>query len=342
MCPALRFVALALALLAGTPAAVADDALPERLSETGLFRLETLGVSPQYPLWSDGAAKRRWLHLPRGRFIDAAQPDAWRFPPGTKLWKEFAVAGRPVETRYIERQADGQWLFATYVWDADGRDARLAPARGIAALPIAGAPDGRYAVPSRADCTACHEGAAVPVLGVGALQLSPERDPLAPHGAPAAAGNADLRALVERGWLRGLPQRLLAQPPRIAAETPVERAALGYLHANCGHCHNDSGAPVPVRLVLAHSVADPAGSAQRVRRSLVAARSRYRPPGAAPEPLVVAPGQPQDSVLVARMQSRHPQVQMPPLGTQVPDADGLALVTSWINHPLLARKEPQP
>ncbi len=35
--------------------------------------------------------------------------------------------------------------------------------------------------PREADCRACHEGAAVPVLGFSALQLSSDRDPLAPH-----------------------------------------------------------------------------------------------------------------------------------------------------------------
>ena len=40
---------------------------------------------------------------------------------------------------------------------------------------------GRWDIPSRADCGVCHESAAVPVLGLGALQLSPDRDPLAPR-----------------------------------------------------------------------------------------------------------------------------------------------------------------
>ncbi|MBX3607549.1 MAG: hypothetical protein KF788_19875 [Piscinibacter sp.] len=326
MFTAARRFLLALVLIPASGIGLAaEPPLPERLSETGLGELETMPVTPRYPLWSDGAGKRRWLHVPAGQSIDASQPDAWQFPPGTRLWKEFAVAGRPVETRYIERLADGRWRFASYVWDAEGREARLAPERGLPSLPVAAAPEGRYEVPSRADCTACHEGAAVPVLGVGALQLADQ-----------------LPALVRRGWLRGLPPALLAAPPRIAAASPVEEAALGYLHANCGHCHNDSGAPVPVRLVLAQSVADPVGGAQRVLRSLIGAPSRYRPPGFGPGARVVVPGRPQDSVLLTRLQSRHPNVQMPPLGTRVPDVDGLALVTSWINHPLLQRKDPQP
>lgn len=327
------------ALLALAAPAAAQVPLPERLADTGYGRVEMLPFAPQYPLWTDGAEKRRWLHLPAGRFIDASRPDAWQFPPGTRLWKEFGFAGRPVETRFIERLPDGGWRYASYVWDADGRDARLAPERGLA-LAVDGAPGGRYEVPSRADCTACHDGAAVPVLGASALQLSPERDPLAPHAAPARPGDADLRTLSARGWLRNLPAAMLEEPPLIAARSPAERAAFGYLHANCGHCHNDAGAPVA--LVLAQSAADPAGSAERVRASLLNMPARYHPADGAPDARLVAPGRPEASLLLARMQTRQRLRQMPPLGTRQPDADGIAAVTSWINHPLLTRKEPQP
>ena len=176
-----------------------------------------IAFEPQYPLWSDGTSKRRWLQLPPGTAIDAANPDAWDFPPGTKLWKEFSYAQR-VETRTLERLADGTWRFAAYVWSADGTQAVPAPEEGIAALPVPDAPGGRYRIPSRADCLACHEGAPVPVLGFSAVQLSGE-----------------LRKLAARGVLRNLPAALAAAPPGIAAPTPTARAALGYLHGNCGH-----------------------------------------------------------------------------------------------------------
>jgi len=324
--------------------------LPQHLRETGLYaagsatvvRPGIVSFSPQYPLWSDGADKRRWLYLPPGTFIDASRPDAWEFPLGTRLWKEFAHGGRPVETRFIERRADGSWRFATYVWNEDGSDAVLAPAGGIATLPVRAAPDGRYAIPSRADCMACHGGAVVPVLGLSALQLSPDRDPLAAHGSPPRAGDVDLRSLVARAWLRRLPAALLEQPPRIAAETPVERAALGYLHGNCGHCHNTGGAQVPVRLTLAQRAADPAASRDETLRSAVDAPSRYRPPGASGDAQVIVPGAPQASVLALRMQSSNPHLRMPPLGTRVPDPDGLALVHHWITQDLPTQKESRP
>jgi hypothetical protein len=325
----------------------AVNPLPQRLSETGLHAAgpvtqigrDALEFSPQYPLWSDGASKRRWISLPAGTSIDASNPDAWEFPVGTKLWKEFAL-GRPIETRYIERLADGSWRFATYVWNADGTEATLAPEGGIVALPLRNAArEGTYAVPGELDCRACHEGAPVPVLGFSALQLSPDRDPLAPHTDAQAQGaaNVDLRALVARGLIRNLPQRLLDSAPRIAARTPTERAVLGYLHGNCGHCHSApeaTGASVPVGVVLAQSVSQAGLSAEAVRRSLVGATSRFRPHGANAPTRLVVPGASIASVLPLRMRSRDPRVQMPPLGTAEPDFAALALVDRWIDDDL--------
>jgi hypothetical protein len=341
-------LALAVAGLGARGDVRAEDAPPPlNLSDTGLFvagsttavRADNVPFSPQYPLWSDGATKRRWLHIPPGTSIDAARADAWDFPPGTKLWKEFAH-GRRVETRLIERLADGTWRYAAYLWNNADTEARLAPAAGIRALPVSGAPDGRYAVPAEADCRACHEGAAVPVLGMSALQLSPDRDPLAPHAEPRRAGDADLRTLAARGWLRNLSPVLLDGAPRIAAPSPEARAALGYLHANCGHCHNDTGSPPPVDLVLAQSASE--ASYAKVMRSLVGARSRYRTSGMdASAPLVDA-GRPATSVLAARMRSRDPRVQMPPLGTELADADALGLVERWIRNLPQPRKETHP
>ncbi len=126
-------------LMAAAVTALSGTSLPEHLSDdTGLFvegsttavRPDVLSFSPQYPLWSDGAAKRRWIYLPPGTFVDASRPSAWEFPKGTRLWKEFRL-GRRVETRFIERLPDGSWRYATYVWSEDGKDAVLASADGI-------------------------------------------------------------------------------------------------------------------------------------------------------------------------------------------------------------------
>lgn len=324
------FLTLVAAVALGEPAP-----LPAHLSETGLYvegsgtqvDPRNLSFSPQYPLWSDGAVKRRWIYLPPGTAIDASRPDAWEFPRGTRLWKEFAQEGR-VETRFIERLPDGAWRYATYIWNDQGTDATLAPANGAVVR-------GGYVVPAEFDCRACHEGAAAPVLGFSALQLSSDRDPLAPHADPRT--DVDLQVLIARGLLKNLPPALVSTPPRIEASSRVERAALGYLHGNCAHCHNDNGSPVPVDLTLAQSVASGRAGAERVLRSMIDAGGRFRPHGASAAARLVTPGNPETSVLIGRVRSRNPQTQMPPIGTRLIDTEALALLERWI-----AQKSPTP
>lgn len=330
LCVSIR-AALAAALALGSFTALAQ---PARLSETGLFTPGSttqtapgvIAFEPRYALWSDGAEKRRWLRLPAGSAIDATRPDAWQFPPGTKLWKEFAQGGLPVETRLIERRADGQWRFASYIWAADGRDALLAPERG-AVLAVAAAPGGTYEVPSRHDCLGCHESNPVPVIGLSAVQL------------------AALPEWLRAGRVRGLKAPFGAawqhEAPRLAAASDDERAALGYLHANCGHCHNRGEQRAPLPLTLHLRAADPEASRSEVLHSLVDAPSRLR--GAGPNVAqarganrLVVRGAPEQSLLLQRLSTRESRLQMPPLGTRHPDGEGLALVERWITgaaHP---------
>jgi len=344
------------ALIAGTLLAVSVSAsespssstapLPRHLHDTGLFvagsatevRPENLPFSPQYPLWSDGAKKRRWLYLPPGTTIDASHADAWEFPRGTRLWKEFSY-DRPVETRYIERLPDGSWRFASYIWNDAGTDAELAPAAGVPQLSTAQTPGGRYAIPSQEDCRACHEGAAVPVLGASALQLSTERDSLAPHADPQNADTVDLRELVARGLVENLPASLADHAPRIVASNAAERAALGYLHGNCGHCHNDAGPLASLDFSLAQSVTDARASFTRTLRSTVNEPSQFVVRNISHR---VVRGRADASVLALRMRSRDPLIQMPPLGTHLADTEAITLIERWINQDLPPQQESAP
>jgi len=325
---------------AEVPAPAAPD-LPGRLSETGLWADPATGAladgvlpyEPQYPLWTDGAAKRRWVRLPPGTAIDAADPDHWRFPVGTRFWKEFAF-GRRVETRYMELRPDGRWAFATYAWNAEGTDALRAPDRGVRGAAELG-PGLRHDLPSLGDCQACHEAGPVQVLGFSALQLSPDRDPLAPHARPPDPGAVDLPGLAARGLLCRLDPALLASPPRIQAPTARGRAALGYLHGNCGGCHQPGGAVDSLGLVLAYPLARLAGPAPALATTR-GVPSGYRPPGLGGSPVRLAPGDAGGSVLLARLATRSPAGAMPPLGSKLVDAEAEALLRAWIDEDLAA------
>ena len=209
------------------------EQLPSLLSETGLFADVTartlapdvLPFEPQFHLWSDGAEKQRWIHLPPGATIDSSDMDFWQFPVGTKLWKEFTRDGVRVETRQLQRvgPALDEWAAMAYIWNDDGSDAIAAPeglsdARGTT-----------HDVPAAGVCFACHGGTASRVLGFSAVQLA---WPAPPDSAPDSLTLDELMA-----------RNLLSHPPEFTPTVPgdaVERAALGYLHANCGHCHNQS------------------------------------------------------------------------------------------------------
>jgi len=308
---------------------------PARLSETGLYadaaldvvRPEVRPYAPQYPLWTDGAEKRRWIRLPEGARIDATDPEAWSFPAGTKLWKEFRFERR-VETRYMERAADGSWIYATYVWDAAESDAVLAPPAGVrgACTSAAGT---RHDVPSLTDCSACHDARPSRVLGFDALQLSPERDPAAPHARIPEPGSVDVVDLLDEGLLLGDRAAILAAARPIEAATPRERAVLGYFHGNCGGCHNGAGPLASLGLELAWR----RGGTAPALRTALERPSRFQPTGAQ-DALRIAPGDPEHSVLYQRMASRFGALQMPPLGTHAVDDDALALVRDWIRSDL--------
>jgi len=110
---------------------------------------------------------------------------------------------------------------------------------------------------------------------------------------------------------------------------PTTAAALGYLHANCGHCHNPNGTSWPdTQMVLRLSTEDVDVATSAVYQSLANQPLQYWRGGAIK--VRVAPGAPDASAIVARMSTRGTDDQMPPLATELVDADGLAAVRAWI------------
>jgi hypothetical protein len=311
---------------------------PARLSETGLYAdAGALAVdprnrpfTPQYPLWTDGAAKRRWVRLPDGAAIDTRDLNHWDFPVGTRFWKEFAFGGRRVETRLLVKTGADGWEFATYVWNADQRDAVLAPPDGVPQVAEV-APGKYHHVPSREECRACHDSGRTEILGFTALQLSTDRDPLAPHAEPLTDDMVTLATLVAEDRLRPARLEWLTAPPRIAARDPRERAVLGYLSSNCGSCHNPRSSIASVGLFLQHEADRPATCAPDAIATTVGRPGHWVVPTALPgTSQLVHAGRPELSALLYRAKSRRPSSQMPPLGSAIADQRALALLTEWI------------
>lgn len=295
--------------------------LPDKLSATGLYAKDSAsdelaklnlqpfafgvaGYAPRFELWSDGASKRRWLQLPVGARIDTSDPNDWRFPEGTKIWKEFSRDGQVLETRlmYKAGPTDDDWALGAYVWNEAGSDAWLR---------IDGESDVLHTshdVPAASACWGCHGGTHGRVLGISAVQLS----------SPSEPNGLSLKQLNEDG--------LLSHPaePVTLPGSALDQAALGYLHVNCGSCHNQARPPagelrcydprrdldLSLRVEALGSVRETGAYQTGVGKSLI-------------------PSEPDDSSLVTRCERRWFR-HMPPLGTERVDTAGVQLLRDWV------------
>ena len=326
---------------AGVSAAAAagpdGPAAPARLADTGLYANGQVGVvddanrpfAPQYPLWTDGAAKSRWIYLPPGSAIDATNAADWEFPVGTRFWKEFRFGGRPVETRFLWRATADRWVFASYVWNADATDALLAPAAGVANVaPVSDTR--RHSIPAVSDCRACHGDRRIEPLGFNALQLSSDRYPDALHGEPLTDRMWTVRSLVAEGRLRTASGAPVADDVRIRGDATT-RTVLGYLSTNCGSCHRAGADITMLGTSLKHS--DVLDGDQTVA-SMFDHRTQWQVPGLADgESRLLDRHAPETSALLKRMRSRRPSSQMPPIGTVVADHAAIDLIRAWIVSP---------
>jgi hypothetical protein len=288
------------------------ERLPERLSETGLYAgpeqiTDTArAYRPRFEFWSDGASKRRWIWLPVGAQIDTSEADDWRFPEGTKFWKEFTRDGVRIETRLLQKTgpSEADWSAVAYVWRPDGSDAIAAPYGVVNAAGTA------HDVPGAGECFACHGGRKSGALGFSLLQLA----------YPADEGNLDMRQLDDASLVSAQLPGEVTLPG-----DAIDREALGYLHGNCGHCHNQARPRTPGPRCY-----DPENALdfwlQLDRLGSVGDTPSYHSAAGT----VIKPGRPGQSRLLQLVSRRDVFDHMPPLATEVVDQHGVAALRTWI------------
>lgn len=296
---------------------------PQKLSQTGLYadlgaRTLAQGVlafKPRWELWSDGADKDRWIWIPPGQKIDTRDIDHWRFPVGTKSWKEFRSQGKVIETRLLEKVREGKdgWWEIAYVWLDDESDA-------MASVPAVKDARGTFHdVPEQAACPKCHANVADGIIGFSAFELS------------AQGGNGQLTQIAQAG--------LLSDPPIAELEPPgdaLDQSVLGYLHANCGHCHNDetpklmTQSVLRLRLLSGEKTLAQTGLYRTTPFTVMQHPMEHPPYGRATT--IVAPGLPHKSGLWLRMIDREDEYAMPPLASEILDPVGAQSIYEWIER----------
>jgi hypothetical protein len=303
------------------------DGIPDDLECVGLYSdIKTKKVAPDVqsfvpavPLWSDGADKSRWIRLPPDTKIDNSDPKAWKFPVGTRFFKEFSYPETgPIETRLFLKERDGFWRATAYIWNEDHSSAL----RDDAGKDVDGPAAGKHHVPSSRECEACHGSREHATLGFEEVSLGTE-----------GAEGLTLATLVEKDLLTDMPQSLELKVGDDGSGKSEE--IVRWLHINCGmSCHNDDenseAYSTGLRLKLDPSQLDgrPTNEFSAIKSTVgvMAHTVQWA------DQLRIVAGDPENSLLYKLVSSRGggKNRQMPPIASLRTDPEHVQMIYDWI------------
>lgn len=291
-----------------------------RLSETGCANVANpqlpaaamIPYSVASPLWSDGAEKERYFALPDNTKIELTNNGDFLFPVGSVLMKHFKLNNRFIETRLFARSELG-WQGFSYEWRDDQADAQLlmdSKEKSVEGI--------QWQYPSPAQCLTCHTQVANFALGLETVQLN---NSMLYSASSVTAHQLDSLAHISL-FSSSITQSHRAYTLFALADgnATLAQRARSYLHSNCSNCHSVDG-PTPVNLDLRYSTALTATQACNVQPTagnLGIDNAR-----------IIAPGEPERSVLLARMKVRDAN-QMPPLASHLVDDEAVEVIAAWI------------
>jgi uncharacterized repeat protein (TIGR03806 family) len=331
----------------GNPAQLSDWAVL-KIADGHLLPAKTVfAYDLATPLFSDYAGKLRTVWLPNGMRAKYTADGTFDFPVGTIVSKTFfymkngtSVARgdtylktthapdldlfkvRLVETRLMVKRATG-WTAFPYVWNEAQTEATLQRSGaekefvldGISVKPISFT----YAVPNVNQCAGCHATnhttKELQPIGLQAMHLN--------HPAFADADVSQLKKMAQNGLLTGVPANAPSAAVWTDTSLSLDARARSYLEINCAHCHNQNGAADTSGLWLTAMTQDPAKWG--ICKTPIAAGQ-----GSGNRLFDIVPGQPDQSILLYRLQSADPGKMMPETGRAVMHQEGVELIRAWI------------
>jgi len=273
---------------------------------------------------------------------------------------------RWIETRFLTKQGT-QWVGYSYAWNDEQTEGTLVETKGMDRAYAIKAGDGlrtqSWHYPSRAECMVCHSRAANFVLGLSSLQMNKV------HNYGEVSDN-QLRTLEYLGVFRvdwaeeakakmrdearakGLSDKQIDEYMSRQTDTRMQREpvsssllafspdqyehlvdpsdkkqdvtprARSYLHANCAQCHVEAGG--------GNAQMELEFTTKLDKMRVVDVKPLHNTYGLT-EARLIAPGQPDRSVLLHRLSHREAGF-MPPLATSRVDADAVQLMNDWIKQ----------
>ncbi|BCX49499.1 fibronectin type III domain-containing protein [Haloferula helveola] len=318
---------------------------PQWLSQTGVFSdLSTLEVEPGVipydvasPLWSDAAAKRRWIILPNDGSHDTAAEDIafsgsdnWVFPAGTVFVKHFEVETAPgvmkrLETRLLVCTEGGGKYGVTYKWNTAGTDAELLTGGLSEAYDVVleggGTETRSWDYPSRADCMICHNDAAGQALGFRTHQLNRNFDYDSTGRTANQLVTLNALGMFDRTLGEQELRDFIEARPLDDGSAPLEHRVRSYLDANCSHCHRPGGQVSGFDARLATPLHQ-----QNLVDGLIEGFFYLGPDGR-----YIRAGDPSLSAVHVRLAAVGDGDAMPPLAKNVADDQAVATVAEYIS-----------
>ncbi|HWY78348.1 MAG TPA: chitobiase/beta-hexosaminidase C-terminal domain-containing protein, partial [Verrucomicrobiae bacterium] len=246
---------------------VLPGSLPLLLSQTGVFTNTPamtpvnglIPYQPNVPLFSDNAAKIRYMGVPYNggaitpdQQINFAPTGTWTFPGGTVFVKTFELQTNltnpnslsRLETRLLVRDNNGGVYGVTYKWRPDYSDADLLTASSNQTIIVTtgtGTQTNTWYYPSPADCLTCHTKVANYVLGLNTRQLNASMV----YPSTGVADN-ELRTWNHLGLMNpAFDESSITNFEAMSALTnltaSLQQRARSYLDANCAQCHQPGG-----------------------------------------------------------------------------------------------------
>ncbi|NNC88063.1 MAG: hypothetical protein HKN82_06325, partial [Akkermansiaceae bacterium] len=344
---------------------------PDLLSGTGVFAdlatLEPRDGMISYdiiaPLWSDRARKQRFMAVPNDLGVDGeydlpgekiifSETDPWVFPQGSVFVKHFSLPldeGDPdnpaklhnLETRFFVHGEDGEYYAFSYRWNDNQTDADLIPPGDTTSLRkdlTVTRSDGSTYVqswdyPTRTQCFECHQPVSGFVLGLRARQLNALWDYSSVSASSSnALGASPANQLATLDQLGVLDRDISVSEitnyltsAHISDETAtLEHRVMSYLDSNCASCHQPSGE-------AGRADFDALLTTPLLDKRLIGFTPQAESLGLI-DPLIVKPGDPQNSLLYHRDASVDPAIMMPSLAKALEHEEYLEVLARWIER----------
>jgi uncharacterized repeat protein (TIGR03806 family) len=316
------------------------------------------------PLFTDDALKFRFLTLREGGTLPYTNDTTrWDGPVGTIYAKTFAYPPNTqdpesdgldqlIETRLLVHVAaeddrldcggaDSCWQVHVYVYDQDMEDAVCESGGAAVSVEFTNpatkqqefVPD--YGVPSNGACRRCH-GVEVRSLGPSTGMFNRGND----------YGGEDVENQIDQLYALGM----LAPEPgpvdgRVTYPDPValtedcqdpicfHEAARAWFDTNCAHCHAPDGEAEGTGIYLDWASMDPEDPTDAEFKSWGVCKVPTSAGGVkdcndASQDIV--PGEPDNSILLCRIDSVTPGEMMAPLGRTLVDDSGYEIIREWI------------